>query len=187
MTDEPLYQERLVKMGWLLGDDGVFVRQVAATPDVELIFENFTAHLEEMVLQSARVRPTRWEVGLEAFLDRVEGTGLNWWLYGSGALAVRGIEVEPGDLDFAVDDAMLAGEQWTGRAFYGATLEWLAGAHPSGSSPPHEQEPAARAHLEAVTWRGRYVPVPELGLQLAVANQRGLRDRARLIHAARTG
>lgn len=30
-------------------------------------------------------------------VDRLRHAGVRWWLYGSGALAVRGVELEPGD------------------------------------------------------------------------------------------
>jgi hypothetical protein len=52
---------------------------------------------------------TPWEQALEEFLARVEGSGLDWFLYGPRALAVRGIDVDPRDLDFNVSDAYLAG------------------------------------------------------------------------------
>ena len=71
-----------------------------------------------------------------------------------------------------------------GRAFEGAVIEWLSEAHPTGLTPPHEQEPAAAAHLETVSWRGRVIPVPSLELQLAVASRRGLNERCDLIRRA---
>lgn len=191
-------------MGWSRVTGQSLARSVADTPDLERIFANFDAHLEEMLLQSAALRPVRWERALEEFLDRVDGSGLEWWVYGSGALAARGIDIEPRDLDLAVDGAHLAAAllsdllvepatprhgwvaEWTGRAFHGALIEWLAGAHPSGASPPHEQEPGAREYLETIEWRGRPVHVPVLELQLIVAEQRGLENRAQLIRSAMT-
>jgi hypothetical protein len=135
-------------------------------------------------------------------VDRTADSGLRWWLYGSAALAVRGIDIEPGDLDLAVDDPWLVGallddllvepvtvlDKWVadigGRAFHGALIEWLAGAHPTGLTPPSEQEPAAGAQLEIIPWRGRRVPVPRLEIQLAVAERRGLTERIELIRRA---
>lgn len=52
-------------------------------------------------------------MGLETFIDRVSGTGVGSWLYGSRALAMRGLDVVPGDLDFAVDDGWVVGEALT--------------------------------------------------------------------------
>ncbi len=201
-TNDALYKARIVKMGWHRIGEGSFARQVSANGDVARIFANFSYRLVEMVEQSARQRPVLWDVALEEFVDRVQETDLHWWLYGSAALAVRGIDIDPGDLDLVVDDPFLAGDlltdllvepvtragnwvaKWTGRAFHGALIEWLSDAHPTGSSPPREQEPAAAAYLERIVWRGRTVTVPRLELQLAVAESRGLHERSALIREA---
>ncbi|MDA8073617.1 MAG: hypothetical protein M0Z82_18930 [Actinomycetota bacterium] len=50
--------------------------------------------------------------------------------------------------------------------------------------PPHEDEDAAEAHLELVSWHGLPIAVPHLGLQLAVAERRGLSERAARIREA---
>lgn len=199
-TEQPIYQNRLVKMGWQpTAIFGEFARRLDATPDVAEIYDRFSGHIESMVRQSARLDPVDWERGLREFADRAQGSGLRWWLYGSGALAARGARIEPGDLDLHVSDAYLAGQLladllvepvtrmrgWVadvgGRAYAGVLIEWLSGAHPSGTKPPHEQEDAAGDHLELVRWRGRDLLVPSLELQLAVAEQRGLVDRVHLI------
>ena len=136
---------------------------------------------------------------MEEFLARVDGTDLDWWLYGSGALAVRGMDIVPGDLDFAVDDAHYAGRifsdllvepvtgpldwvaVWIGRAFHCALFEWSAQAAPTVDSAPNEFGRWAADSLETVAWRGHEVYVPRLDIQLAVALQRGLTDRAAMI------
>jgi len=86
------------------------MRNLSASGDVWRTHSNFARHLEEMLLQSARLRSVPWEETLDLFIRRVEETPLHWFLYGSGALAVRGIDVQPGDLDFCVNDAHLAGK-----------------------------------------------------------------------------
>jgi hypothetical protein len=149
-----------------------------------------------------RLVPVAWDVALAEFADRVAPSRLQWWLYGSAALAVRGIDIEPGDVDIAVDDAHLAADlmsdllvepvsrhgewvaEWTARAFHGAVIEWLSGGRPSGHVPPHEQEPAVINHLEPVIWQGRSFLVPSLEIQLAVAESRGLSHRRDLIRQA---
>ena len=195
-TTVGLYQDRLEHMGYARTGPDTFARDLSATGDVPRIHANFTCHLEEMLLQSARVRPARCEEALAEFLRRVDGTGLDWFLYGSGALAVRGLDVDPGDLDFHVGDAYLAGRIFAdllvepvtdmrgwiadagGRAFHGCLFEWIAGVHPDVDEPePHEQGAVAAARRETVRWRGRDVWVAPLDLQLAVAERRGLTDR----------
>ena len=201
-TNNPLYQRCLLHMGFALTGQGYFTRNLSNTGDVSSTHRFFAEHLEEMLLQSARVRPVRWEDTLDLFLRRVDGTPLRWFLYGSGALAVRGINIQPGDLDFWVSDAQLAGEifkdvlvepvttmtGWIadcgGRAFAGCLFEWMAGVHPDVDEPmPHEQGLVALSSLETVRWHNWAVPVAPLVLQLSVAEQRGLTDRVASIRA----
>jgi hypothetical protein len=199
-TGDPLYRERLVHMGFAPAGADRFVRSLSATGNVRRTHANFARHVEEMLLQSARRRPVPWPHALEVFLERVRGSGLRWFLYGSGALAVRGIDVDPGDLDFCVDDADLAGSLFAdllvepvttmagwiadrgGRAFAGCLLEWVSGVHADVDEPePHEHGPVAASRLERVRWRGHDVPVAPLELQLAAAERRGLSERAKQI------
>ncbi|WP_326569075.1 hypothetical protein VSH64_46260 [Amycolatopsis rhabdoformis] len=202
-TDVPLYRQRLQHMGFTPTAD-TFTRRLSATGDVLRTHTNFARHLEEMLLQSARQRPVPWPHALEVFLNRVEGTCLRWFLYGSGALALRGIDVDPGDLDLCVDDAHLAGNLladllvepvttmtgWIadtgGRAFAGCLLEWIASVHADVDDPePHEQGPTAAARLDHVHWHGHDIPVAPLDLQLAVNRRRGLTNRVEKIRAYR--
>jgi hypothetical protein len=203
-TCDPLYQERLLHMGFVRAGEARFTRNLSNAGDVRATHRNFAQDLEEMLLQSARIHTVRWEETLELFLRRVERTPLRWFLYGSGALAVRGIDIQPGDLDFWVSDAQLAGRifedllvepvttmtGWVadcgGRAFAGCIFEWLAGLHPEVDEPtPHEHGLVALRSLESVSWHGWTVLVPPLGLQLSVAEQRGLSDRVARIRAFR--
>jgi hypothetical protein len=198
-TRDPICQERIAHMGWHPSGDHTYVRKLSATTDITRIHDNFRRNLTAMVLQSARLRPIPWDVALEEFLTRVDGTGLDWWLYGSGALAVRGIDIIPGDLDFAVDDPHYAGRifhdllvepvtgpldwvaRWIGRAFHGALFEWSAEPTAATDSAPNEFGRWPLDRLETVTWRGYQVRVPPLDIQLAVALQRGLSDRTAII------
>ncbi|MEU4932464.1 hypothetical protein AB0G54_39220 [Streptomyces yokosukanensis] len=201
-TGDQLYQQQLLHMGFAPAAADRFVRRLSTTGDVLRTHANFARHLQEMLLQSARRRPVPWCQALEDFLERAEGSQLRWFLYGSGALALRGIDVGPGDLDFCVDSAQLAGTLFEdllvepvtamtgwladsgGRAFSGCLFEWVAGVHADVDEPePHEQGPAAAARLEHVRWRGHDVPVAPLDLQLAVNQRRGLTSRVRKIHA----
>ena len=198
-TRDPTCQERIQHMGWQPTDDNSYIRKLSASNDVTRVHNNFGRHLKEMVLQSARLTPVPWDTALEEFLARVAGTGLDWWLYGSAALAARGMDIVPGDLDFAVDDAHHAGRifhdllvepvtgpldwvaAWIGRAFHGALFEWSAQAAPAVESAPNEFGRWAADRLETIQWRGYQLHVPRLDVQLAVALQRGLTDRAAMI------
>jgi hypothetical protein len=205
-TDNPVYQDRLAHMGFMRTGLDSFERSFAASRSVPRIHANFARHLEKMVRQSARLDPVPWEEALTEFLRRAEGTGLVWFLSGSGTLAVRGLEVNPGDLDFVVTDPHHAGHlfddllvepvlemtgwvaKWFGRAFHGALFEWISDPDPALDVPePQEFGLAASRQLETVRWRGHAIQVRPLALQLRVAERRGLNDRAAAIRAALAG
>ncbi len=77
----------------------------ANTPHLVSIFERFSHYAEEMVLQAANVHDVPWQAALFALLQRIEQQNMNWWLVGSAALAVRGFQVVPHDIDLCTDDA----------------------------------------------------------------------------------
>lgn len=207
MTSDRLYQERLEHLGYPAVRDARFATVwFPWSPSVSAYYERFAASIEGIVLQSARLIPVPWEDALLTFITRARGSDLRWWLYGSAALAVRGFDVEPGDIDINVSDATLAGrifndlmvtptlemEGWaarrTGRAFDKAIIEWLSEPHPELDDPgaPHEQGPYIASQLETVEWRGHLVHVPPVDAQLRVCEARGLQERADLIRARTT-
>lgn len=203
ITDlDPTYHQAARSLGYDQVPEGFARVCPPGTPHLDRVYRNFELSAEPMLLQAAGVLPAPWEEGLLAFLDRVEGQGVDWWLAGSGALAVRGIPVRPRDLDLIVDGpgAHRLGEllldhlvepvlpvedwicRWWGRAFLHLRLEWvgevtLQADHPRVS----DFGPTAASRLEVVHWRGHAIRVPPLELQLEVSLRRGLTDRAELI------
>ena len=115
-------------------------------------------------------------------------------------MAVRGLDIVPGDLDFAVNDPHLAADlladvlvepvthhdrwvaEWTGRAFSGALIEWAA--RPRDHPDALEQSTEVGAQLDKVVWRSNEVPVAPIAVQLEVATRRGLDERVRLLRDA---
>lgn len=199
-TANPLYQQQLVQAGFQDAADELFVRYVDRPPDVEEIYENFSRHIEEILLQHAGVKPVPWESALRDFLRQVQGAELKWWLSGSAALAVRGVDIAPRDLDFAVSDPHSLGlllqdalvepvtrmrdwvAEWFGRAFLGALVEWVSDVRsPIIDDHGLEQGAEAASRLELVPWEDFIVPVAPLDLQLVVAERRGQSDRAEKI------
>jgi hypothetical protein len=86
---------------------GAFKRTFSDSDDVPRTFANFAAHVDEMIAIKLRERPAPWERALELAVKRLTGE-VDWWLSGSAALAVRGIDVDPRDVDLVVDDAQRA-------------------------------------------------------------------------------
>ncbi len=196
---EPELREAATVLGFAR-DGEAFVRTFPEEARwLEEAWPNFVRHAPTMLRQTA-TGLVPWDEALAAFLDRVDG--VDWWLAGSVALAVRGVDVSPRDLDVITDapgaqrlgelfadalvEPVVASEgwiaRWWGRAFLGARVEWVAEVASSVDDPdPVDFGPTAAANLERVRWRGYELQVPPLELQLAVAERRGLAERAAAI------
>jgi hypothetical protein len=182
---------------WFAEDGDRFVRRFDAVPAVR-VYPRFVACARELLDQTAgRVRP-RWEEALAVLLDRAGE--VDWWLGGSAALAVRGVDVVPRDVDLVTSPAgaqelarrlgdllvepLTVGEGWIAthfaRAFGGARIEWIGGVSAEAAGAG-DFGPAAEERLETVGWRGRTIRVPPLDLQLASARARRLDARVAAI------
>lgn len=175
------------------------------SPHVHRAFANFQRSVEPMILQAAGRQPVPWDRALFDLLRRIEGTSIDWWLLGGAALAVRGLDVSPGDIDLVVaDDAMTRVEDllldhviqpvvqtpgWVhnsfARAFLHCRVEWVGGVCSLADDPDiSDQGPYAQDHLETVRWHGHEIRIPPLALQLEVCRRRGLTERVRIIESA---
>ena len=183
-------------------DGGVWAKTFPAeAPHLDRAWQNFQRLVEPWLRQVAGLDPVPWQEALELVCRRLTDARVDWWLTGSGALAVRGVAVTPGDLDLVVaaEDACRVGDllldgliepvtrvdwfcEWWGRAILGARVEWVGGVGPASDEPePTDFGLAAAAALETVRWRGWDVRIPPLELQRAVSARRGLVERVRLI------
>ena len=182
---------------WFAEDGDRFVKRFDAEP-ARRIYPRFAACARELLDQTtARARP-RWEEALAALVDRAGE--VEWWLGGSAALAVRGVDVVPRDVDVVtsaagaeelarrLDDLLVepltVGEGWIAthfaRAFAGARIEWVGGVS-ADAAGAGDFGPAAEERIETVSWRRRTIRVPPLDLQLASAQARGLDARVAAI------
>lgn len=158
-----------------------------------------------MIIQAAGVERVPWDRTLLALLRLFDGHQLDWWLLGSAALAVRGLDVAPHDIDLVVaDDTVSKVEEllldhlvqpvvstpgWVhnsfARAFLFSRVEWVGGVCPVADEQfLSDQGPFAASHLEVVRWCGSEIRVPPLPLQLEVCKRRGLTERAEMIERA---
>jgi len=175
------------------------------TAHLERAWENFSACMERVLRQAARLEPVPWRDALREVCQRTTGRPVSWWLAGSAALAVRGAPIEPGDLDVICDtgDAVTIGElfsdsliepvtrgpmdwlcEWQGRAFWGMRIEWAGGINPAVDDPePCDFGPEAARRLEPVRFEDWQILVPPLELQRVVNERRGLTHRVAMIDA----
>jgi hypothetical protein len=81
-----------------------FLKQWGESPDMEIIAGNFEQHGVESLEQLLKIRPTPWEQALSAFSEKLAGTGIRWYIHGSAAMAIWGIDVAPRDLNIIFPD-----------------------------------------------------------------------------------
>jgi hypothetical protein len=203
-TDDRDYRERLPHMGYLPAEGDRFAtRWFVAPAATRGYYELCGVHR----IDGPTERPPRARAVAGSAARGLEPAGrerMTWWLYGSAALAIRGIAVEPGDIDINLSDCMVMGRifddllvtpvermhGWVarcgGRAFAHATIEWISEPLVELDDPtaPHEQGPFIESELETVAWYGRMVRVPPLTAQLRVCDLRGLTERVGLIRGA---
>jgi hypothetical protein len=174
----------------------------------DVAFANLQRLLEPALRQLAGLDPVPWQDTLGEVCHRLTPAGVDWWLAGSAALAVRGAPLTPGDLDLIIagDDARRTGDllrdgliepvtrgewpvsEWWGRAFIGSRVEWAGGITATADEPEiSDVGLTAQAGLETVRWRDWDIRVPPLHLQRAVSLRRGLDGRVALIDQLSAG
>jgi hypothetical protein len=202
--DHPAYRAALAELFFRV-EGGYYVRSFPPNSVTEATYARFQATLQPLLRQTARVEPAPWSEALLEAIRRLDGAGVDWWLTGSAALAVRGISIAPRDLDLVVADAdaprVAAAFQdavieppvavqdwfcrWWGRAWLGARVEWVGGVTEAADEPePTDFGLAAAAALTEVRWEGQSIRIPPLELQREVSVRRGLSDRVQLIDAS---
>ena len=196
------YQRAAGDLGFARTEVGFARSFPAPVEDLDRIYANFCRNIEAMLRHVAREEQVPWESALHSWLKQLEGQDVNWFLGGSAALAVRGLEVGPRDIDIITDacGAQRLGEifahalvepvipvngwicDWFGRTFIEARIEWVGNVAPFVDHPePSDFGPTAASQLESVIWKGYELQVPPLDLQLAVSERRGLVQRAEAI------
>jgi len=199
---EPGYHDAVRSLYYAPIEGGFAKSYPSDTPHIDRIYRNFEQYAEEMILQMAGVHSVPWHKSLLAFLQIIESEEIKWWLAGSAALAARGIDIIPHDLDLVVDgaSAIKLGEllldylvepvlpshgwiaDWFGRAFLHARLEWVGDVSNSVDSiNVTDFGPIAGSRLEVIEWHDKKIRVPPLELQLKVTERRRLTERAEKI------
>src|SRR6266571_8258478 len=83
--DELFFEER----------NGRHIRRFPTGTLNDAIFRRFQSQLDPLLRQTARLEPALWQRALRETARRLDSAGVEWWLTGSAALAVRGIDVAP--------------------------------------------------------------------------------------------
>jgi len=82
----------------------IYLKQFESRPDSETVAANFLEHGVESLEQILKLRPAPWEDALAALAGKLDGTGIRWYVHGSAAMALWGIDVAPRNLDIIFPD-----------------------------------------------------------------------------------
>jgi hypothetical protein len=207
VTDlDPAYHQAIQTVGYEARPNGWFVRGFPPEAiHLERAYENAQHLLEKLLVQRSGQSAVCWEDAMYTLLRLVEGQNLDWCVVGSAALALRGLDVIPGDIDLVLPeaDSLKLGElaldyliepmqitqewisKWWARSFMDACVEWVGEVNDSADAQGvTDFGPMALSRLETIQWCGHAVRVPPLDLMLAVNQRRGRLDTAEKIKRA---
>ena len=186
-------------LGWREFGNDVGIPFPPGTEYLDEAFKNFEKYASSLLRQRAGLEPIPWQDALAVTLAALQPIQVSWHLVGSAALAVRGLDIVPGDIDLVTDaqgahlmqqalrphliQPLVPTPGWVAesftRTFPGACVEWVGGVNASADAPePTDFGSIAASHLEQVTWNGYSIRVPPLDLQLSVNQRRGRTERA---------
>lgn len=85
---------------WQVGNN--FIKSYDNVRDFEYCAKNFTKYGETAVKQQLKLIETPWQKALESFCSEIQKLGVDWYVHGSAAMALWGIDVEPKDVNIIV-------------------------------------------------------------------------------------
>lgn len=85
---------------WQIGNN--FIKQYDNVKDFEYCAENFSKIGETAFKQQLKIISTPWEKALDLFIPEINKTGVDWFIHGSAAMALWGIDVAPKDINIIV-------------------------------------------------------------------------------------
>lgn len=88
------------EMWWHLGNS--FIKTYDNVKDFAYCAENFAKYGEASIQQRLKIRPTPWEKALGLLIPEMKQIGVDWFIHGSTAMALWGIEVKPKGVDVII-------------------------------------------------------------------------------------
>lgn len=182
--------------------DGYIKKYPRGAKYIEKMKGRYFSYAQEMFDQLGYFSKVKWEVGLEKFCKIVNGKDIDWWLTGSCATCIRGIDLNPHDVDIMIDskdkaeltelfqdyliEPIIDTGGWLtkdfGVIFMETRIDIASDPNPILDKPePIDCGPYAKEHLETVSWRGYDIKIPPLKLQLTANKKRGRFDRVKKI------
>ena len=82
--------------------DRSFIKPYDNVADFEYCADNFTKYGEIAIKQQLKILPSPWEKALDLFIPEMQKTGVDWYVHGSAAMALWGIDVKPKDVNVII-------------------------------------------------------------------------------------
>lgn len=199
ISDFDLKYEPVLQMCFYENDKGTYIKKYPNNAKyLDLMKNRYQKYAKAMFDQLGYFSEVPWEKGLKSFCSTIEGSGIDWWLTGSVATCIRGIELKPHDIDIMVDSSQLDrftelfkdyliepiidSSGWVvknfGVMFMDVRIDIAGDPFDILDKPyPVDCGPYAKNHLEIIKWEGFEIKIPPLELQLYVNKKRNRNDR----------
>ncbi len=184
--------------------DGKYIKKFSKEwiSDIQVLKNNYTKYAENMFLQMGYFQEVLWEEALFKFIKMIEKYDINWWLTGSCALCLRGLNIKPHDVDIMLDakdinklnrifkdyvvEPISSSRGWVvnyfGVLFLEARIDLAFDPADFVDDPfPSDFGPYASKNLEEIEWKGNVVRIPPLKIQLDVNKRRNRSDTVKAI------
>lgn len=102
-VEKPYWDYFKSELWWQIGNH--FIKTYDNVNGFEYCAKNFAEHGEDSLRQSLKIRPAPWEKALSWLLPEMEQTGVDWYIHGSTAMALLGMEVAPRGVDIVIPNA----------------------------------------------------------------------------------
>lgn len=172
------------------------------TANIEIISKNFQSNFERVVLQRSGKEKANWQSSLKIVCEKLKNKDVNWYVSGSCALALRGIEVQPKDLNLIFDlkDLEVVKElfktetvlpiihcdDWVleeiGALYIESSVDVAFGLKDILNEPePLDSSPYSMNNLEDIEWNGYTIKIPPVHTSLNINKRRKRLERVKLI------
>lgn len=170
--------------------------------NISEIESRFSKHLVEMLEITNGNKSMNWELSLKRIIEILYEKNIKWWLAGSAACAIRGINIKPQDIDIMTYKSEItkiknAFKNYIIEPFHhindwimsGFGVVFVEGRVDIAFDPVESSDDNGRLdfgyyasnNLETIQWKGKQVKVPPVKLHIISNEIRERTERVKLI------
>ncbi len=99
-VDKQYWEYFKSELWWQVGNS--FIKQFDNLKDFKYCAANFTKYGDTCIKQQLKLLPSPWENALSLFIAEINKIDVDWYVHGSAAMALWGIDVAPKELDIII-------------------------------------------------------------------------------------